>query len=685
MKHSLTIAFLCFGFTSINAQQTCATAIPVTPGIYNVTLAPASQVPSPICTQGSNNTPDKGAWYRYTPAATAATVTATVSTLIPGYPERDTRVHIYSGTCDNLLCVGGDDDSGGGPAYTSIAAFTAVGGTTYYIAFDNNWNSEDFSFNLSESIYIPQDFTDQFITLDGYRKWCIADLNGDYLDDIVASGANFVNVLYQNNGSPGFTAATLTAPAIDNMTDWSIAAGDYDGNGFNDLLYGSGSGASLLLANDTGTAFTTELITPLSIFSQRSNFADVNNDGKLDAFVCHDLGPNVCFINDGNGGFAFQQGGMGDWPSGGNYGSIWVDYDNDGDSDLFIAKCRGGADEAALDEMHRNNGDGTFTNVAEEAGFSDLHQSWSSAWGDYDNDGDMDVMIGNSAGAFGTADPNDPLNAHKLMRNNGDGTFTNITQGSGYDIFTTPSLVHVAHDFNNDGFIDIFGGGHSIMFNNGDMTFSPKIIPADSGPIGDLNNDGFLDIQNDNHIYFNTPNENHWIKIELEGTESNRNGIGARVEVHATGAPWGNTQIRDVKSGDGFWYMSSLNTYFGLGAVNAIDSVVIKWPSGVVDTVTAPALNHSLRVVEGSTLGIKQNNTTAFTVYPNPAKDVLTIHTTASFEPVKARIYTIDGKVAWSGSITGSKIPVQQLQKGTYILTLQDVQGKQHSIKFIKG
>ncbi|MFP9100737.1 FG-GAP-like repeat-containing protein [Flavobacterium sp. RHBU_24] len=683
MKHLLTIAFLCFCFTGINAQQTCATAVAVTPGIYDVTLAEESQVPTPLCTQGSNNPTSRGAWYTYTPEVT---VTATVSTLIPGYTEHDTRVHIYSGTCDNLLCVGGDDDSGGAPGYTSIASFTAVGGTTYYIAFDNNWNSDNFSFNLTEAEYVPPLFTDQFITLDGYRKWCIVDLNGDYLDDIVASGNGFVNVLYQNNGTPGFTAATLTSPTINNMTDWSMAAGDYDSNGFNDLLYGSGGGASLLLANDTGTAYTTVLNTPISIFSQRSNFVDVNNDGKLDAFVCHDLAPNVCFINDGNSGFTFQQGGLGDWPSGGNYGSIWIDYDNDGDSDLFIAKCRGGGDQAALDELHRNNGDGTFTNVAVAAGLSDLHQSWSGAWGDYDNDGDMDVMIGNSAGAFGSADPNDPLNAHKLMLNNGDGTFSNITAGSGYDTFTTPSLVHVAHDFNNDGFIDIFGGGHSIMYNNGDMTFSPKIIPADSGPIGDLNNDGFLDIQNDNHIYFNTPNDNHWIKIELEGTESNRNGIGARVEVHAAGAAWGDTQIRDVKSGDGFWYMSSLNTYFGLGAVDAIDSVVIKWPSGVIDTIISPAVDQSLHIVEGSNvLSTALNSTSAFTIYPNPAKDVLTINTTASFEPVKARIYTIDGKVAWSGSITGSKISIQQLQKGTYILTLQDIQGKQHSTKFIKG
>src|SRR5690606_7951230 len=121
----------------------------------------------------------------------------------------------------------------------------------------------------------------------------------------------------------------------------------------------------------------------------------------------------------------------------------------------------------------------------------------SSAWADYDNDGDMDAMIGASSTTNG---------GHKLRRNNGDGTFTDITIGSGFDTLTATNIEHVAHDFDNDGYVDVFGGNHILMLNNGDMTFSQSVIEPDNGPVGDLNNDGFLDIQNGNTIFLNTAN-----------------------------------------------------------------------------------------------------------------------------------------------------------------------------------
>lgn len=139
-------------------------------------------------------------------------------------------------------------------------------------------------------------------------------------------------------------------------------------------------------ANADGTAFT-EVSYPQYVFSQRSNFVDINNDGNLDGFVCHDVDANVYYLNDGTGNLVYNQGGFG--PTCGNYGSIWVDFDGDGDQDLFVAKC--GCDP--VDILYQNNGNGTFTNIAPALGFADSHQSWSSAWGDYDNDGDMDVLV----------------------------------------------------------------------------------------------------------------------------------------------------------------------------------------------------------------------------------------------------------------------------------------------------
>jgi len=676
MKQIFTLVLLCFSPLWLLAQQTCQTATVITAGTYSVAFDNGSQAPAPSCNAGFDNNPNKGAWFSYTPTAQ---YTTTISTHVAGFPDRDTRVHIYSGPCNALVCVGGDDDSGGGN--TSLASFTANAGTTYYIAFDNNWNGEDFHFNLTEGVYVPQMFSTQFVDITNGYSICITDMNGDYLDDMVVPMSGSVKILYQNAATPGFTSATLTAPTTMYMPDWSMAAGDYDNNGYNDLLYGNGGGATIMLANDNGTAFDTKLESPEFIFSQRTNFVDINADGNLDAFVCHDIEPNVYFLNDGSSGFDYEQGGLGDHPEGGNYGSIWIDYNNDGNIDLFIAKCRGGGDDAAVDELYRNNGDGTFSNVAASAGFADLHQSWSAAWADFDNDGDMDVMIGNSAGAFGGADPNNPLNAHKVMRNNGDGTFTNVTVGSGYDVFTTPNLEHVAHDFNNDGFVDVLGGGNTIMMGNGDLTFTPQNFNGVNGAIGDLNDDGFLDIQNGNVVYMSNPNDNNWLKLHLQGVESNRNGIGARVEIHGD---WG-VQIRDVRSGDGFKYMSSLNTHFGLGEADQIDQVVVKWPSGTIDIIDNPDINQALMVVEGSTLGMANNQSSMFILYPNPAKDILKISGDIKADITTAHIYDMSGKLVKTTAVTDAAVPVQSLAKGTYIIILQDIHGKQHSTKFIKG
>jgi hypothetical protein len=304
---------------------------------------------------------------------------------------------------------------------------------------------------------------------------------------------------------------------------------------------------------------------------------------------------------------------------------------------------------------------------------ADPVQTWSSAWGDFDNDGDMDALVGASSNANGM---------HKLMKNNGDGTFTDVTAGSGYDTFASMGIEHVAHDFNNDGFVDVFGAGNAIMINNGNMTFTPYSVAPTNGPIGDLNNDGFLDVQNGSTIYYNNPNANHWIKINLKGIQSNSNGIGARVEIYGA---WGK-QIRDVRSGDGFRNMSTLNTHFGLGTETQITQVVIIWPSGVIDTIVNPTSNQALTVIEGSTLGVAENNLGNFTMYPNPANDFIRFNTANPNEKIKTvTIYDITGKIVKKTSVPENSVSVQELKTGTYVIVLENDLGKKSSGKFIKN
>ncbi len=566
-------------------QNTCSEALTITEGLHTIDYIDGTEIPDPVCALNGPGAMN-AEWYRYVPDND---YTVTVSSDLAANTGRDTRVHVYTGTCGQLTCVAGDDDAGAG--VLSVTSFTAEQGEVYYIAWDNKWESDGFIFELTETILqnpveLPVTFTGVYIpTISGSYKIAIGDMNGDYLDDIVTVSSGNIQVHYQQ-AIGGFTNTTIATAGTSYLPSWSMAIADYDKNGFNDLLYGGGSGVAFLKANETGTEY--EVIAgPQYVFSQRSNFVDINNDGNLDAFVCHDVDPNVYYINDGSGNLSFNQGGIGDHPDGGNYGSVWIDYDNDGDQDLFIAKCRGGSSSARINELHRNNGDGTFTDVSIESNLSDPVQTWSSAWNDFDNDGDMDVVVGASSTADGP---------HKFMRNNGDGTFTDITAGSGWDANTHLNIEHITFDFNNDGFADVFGGGNVIMFNNGDMTFSPYTVPMVVGAVGDLNNDGFLDVQNGNNIYLNDGNENNWIKMNLEGVQSNRNGIGARIEIYGD---WGR-QIRDVQSGTGFRYCSTLNPHFGLGLADEIDSVVVRWPSGLVEVICTPEINSTLYLLEGA-------------------------------------------------------------------------------------
>ena len=169
-----------------------------------------------------------------------------------------------------------------------------------------------------------------------------------------------------------------------------------NGNGFNDLLFGGGSAVSFVMANEDGTSYT-EYMNPDYIFSQRSTMFDINLDGHLDAFVCHDIDLSHPYLNsDGLGTMVEDQSLIHTLDMPGNYAAIWVDYNNDSHTDLFITKCRGGAapgNPFRTNRLYRNNGDGTFDEVAEEANMADNAQSWSTVFEDFDNDGDMDIII----------------------------------------------------------------------------------------------------------------------------------------------------------------------------------------------------------------------------------------------------------------------------------------------------
>jgi ASPIC and UnbV/Secretion system C-terminal sorting domain/FG-GAP-like repeat len=677
----ITLLVILLHFVGINAyaQDTCATALPLsTGGLYVVTAVNGTEVPTPVCTiNGSVTTTPAGEWYAYTPTNDhTVTITTDIS---QNTPRIDTRVHIYTGPCSNLVCFAGDDDSGAN--YSSVVTFNVTANTTYMIAWDNRWTANGFTFNLIESPVVvptpaPINYTTQSIgTVNSSYNLCVVDMNGDGKDDIAGVSSNNLRIHYQGTAGT-FSISDFPITGTSKMPTWSLAAGDCNKDGFNDLVLGSGDGLSIWRSNSTGTAYSN--YTPGDyIFCQRTNFADLNNDGILDVFSCHDIAPNCYYLNNSSNNLTFYQstvtpGAMTFGTIGGNYATLFTDFDNDGDSDVFVSKCSG-----PPCELHRNDGGGVYTDISAIAQINVTPiQTWSSAIADFDNDGDMDIIITASVGL------------HKYFRNNLDTSntteeaFTNITSGSGWDTNTSTNIDNIAYDFDNNGFIDVLGGGNKIMFNQGNSTFAPVSYTGISvGAVGDLNNDGFLDILNGSTIRYAVPNANNWIKIGLNGIQSNSNGIGARVEIYGA---WGK-QIRDIRSGEGFKYMSSLNAHFGIGTATAISQIKIKWPSGVVDVINNPTINQKITITEGSSpMKIDEITASKFMLYPNPASDVITLLNTDDLIVTKLSILSADGKLVKKVTLSNQTFSVSELSNGMYILSIETEDGKKYAEQFIK-
>lgn len=475
---------------------------------------------------------------------------------------------------------------------------------------------------------------------------CAVDMNGDYLDDVVRVTNNGLGIYFQRQG--GTFSYEFFPANFENSPSWSICAGDLDGNGLNDLLFGGGSAVSFVMASADGTAYSEDRI-PDYIFSQRSTFFDIDNDGDLDAFVCHDVDLSHPYRNDGTGHMVEDQDLIHTVNLPGNYAAIWVDYDNDGLSDLYITKCRGGAspgDPARTNAMYHNNGDGTFTEVGAAINMADNAQSWATVFEDFDNDGDFDAFIVN----------HDFQN--RFMLNDGTGVFTDIIETTGIAANDLGAWENASGDFNNDGYVDILSElNNALYLNNGDLTFTGQNLPFDDGGIGDFNNDGFLDVSNGSNLWINDGNDNNWIKFNTQGLISNRNGIGCRVELYGA---WGK-QIREVRAGQSFSPMSSLATHFGIGAATAIDSVVVKWPSGVRTVIENPAINTMHTVLEAScilapaTIGV--------------------LGSTTLCEGETAQLLAPEGFESLRWSIGGTNPSIEVSEPGVYGLTLFDAEG----------
>ncbi len=500
------------------------------------------------------------------------------------------------------------------------------------------------------------------------------DMNGDLLDDYVRVASGGVGIDYQN--ADGTFTSQFYSMTIAEPPTWSVAAGDFDADGFLDLVLGNGNRSSFLWANSTDgvniTSFTEDHSDDTYIFSQRSNVVDIDNDGDLDAFVCHDVDESHPYRNDGSRNMIMDQSLIVTLDRPGNYASLWVDYDNDGDTDMFLTKCRGGAsagDPNRDNAMYTNNGDGTFTENALDIGMRDNAQSWSTVFQDFDNDGDFDAFIVNHT------------DQNRFMQNDGNGNFVDIIGSTGINPNDLGAWENQAADFNNDGFVDILSElSRELYLNNGDGTFTGYDLPFDEGAIGDLNNDGFLDVVRNNDLWINSGNSNNYIKAKLIGVESNIQGIGARIEIYGS---WG-IQIREIRSGQGFSHMSSSVGHFGLGTASSIDKLIIKWPSGNVDQYLNPDINQLHEYTEGDApLAVTDFELNGITLYPNPTVERLNFSLTG-LNDTQVQVFDINGRLALNTAIDASNgINVSTLKTGVYFANFT-VEGNEVNYRFIK-
>lgn len=392
---------------------------------------------------------------------------------------------------------------------------------------------------------------------DGREELIRFSTEGVYIDFFSPTGGRYTRHLSLNLQHP---------------PKWSVCSGDVDQNGLPDFIMAGDKKVSLLKPN--GNTYT-EMVLDGSLVSQRSNMVDVDGDGDLDVFVCNDEGANFFYENDGKGNLNVSSVLDELSPLAGNYSSLWTDINGDLLPDLYLSKCFANVPPGDLRRknlLYKNKGNGQFEEIGQQAGVADSAQTWTTAFEDFDNDGDMDAYVLN----------HDLSN--RLFRNNGNETFTDVIATSGLDPIDYSAFEVATADFNNDGFLDILTDQEqSLYLGNGDLTFVPVVTEAKAGAVGDVNNDGFIDVFRARTLYQNVKNENHWIKFFLTGIQSNKNGIGAKIKVYTSDY----TQTRELRSGQGYAAMSGLQIHFGLGQQSGVDSVYVFWPSGKITTLRA--------------------------------------------------------------------------------------------------
>ena len=467
--------------------------------------------------------------------------------------------------------------------------------------------------------------------------------NGQGVSSIDFNNDGFIDIFLVNNGQPcrlfrndngiGFTDVAATVGVNNSGNGRGNAIGDFNNDGLTDIVIGNYSQSCILYRNDS-TAFTnvtTAAGMNLTSWGGSINWFDYNADSRLDCYIGNDGIPthaNYLFENNDLSTFTEVAASVGLTDDLSTLSTATADYDNDGDLDIFIGNQSG----SPTGVLFQNNG-GSFTNVSVASGLETYSYTWGADWGDFDNDGDLDLYLANSNAG------------NQCFVNNGDGTFTESAAFLGIADPTSSFSCGWA-DFDNDGDLDLYvangSSGVDKLYRNDGGTFTDVAATVGTNDMrhsnsttwADLNNDGFLDLYlsnngSENRLYMsNAGNSNHWLELLLVGMTVNRSAIGARVRIVAGGL----SQIREVQGGSGHNGQNSLPVEFGLGSNEMVDSIIVNWPGGPIDIHTNIPSDQILTVTEGQIIvpvEMANNNKPAGYVlsqnYPNPFNPSTTI------------------------------------------------------------
>jgi hypothetical protein len=490
----------------------------------------------------------------------------------------------------------------------------------------------------------------------------VQDLNGDLLDDILVCTVNIPPYILINSGA-GFISIDHN---ITNGGDIkSMSAIDYDNDGDKDIYITKYFGENSLWKNEGEWNFVDVTIESGLYLAENESFGqswcDINRDGYLDLYICN-YNPiltdasNVLFLGGSDGTFV-NNSATTEASDGSNYSlqSVFFDSDLDGWLDLFVANDR----TISYNHLYHNN-QGIFTDISETSGLDTNIFSMSACPADFDNDGDFDIYISNNP------------TGNLLYRNVGNNQFVEVADELDAAV-NDMSWSSVWLDFDNDGWQDLFvaiqpfwlqPGQNRLLKNENGNFINWTVAGGIWGQIGesygaatgDFNNDGHEDLA----VEFQSPNsmkilqnyglEGNSVKLKLTGVISNRDAIGAHIELFAGGQKY----IRGIRCGENYLGQNSQIKTFGIGELCYVDSVNIQWPSGIIDHLFDLVCDSTYVITEGQSFSVALTQTESVELCPG---DSLLLQTTFGFE-----------SYLWSNGSDSSSIWVSQ--SGNYSVSV---------------